>query len=125
MKEKIHQLKQEGKSDKEIATIVGCHYMTVRYHLYPKEKERNRKSRLESRRTFMKELRLEFGGKCVECGYSDCLEALQFHHKDPNTKLLQISDAIFKKGREEAEKCVLLCANCHVKHHIESGRGSG
>lgn len=26
------------------------------------------------------------GGKCSLCGYDKCVDALEFHHKDPNEK---------------------------------------
>jgi 5-methylcytosine-specific restriction endonuclease McrA len=119
MKDKILQLKIDGNSDVEIAKILGCHYMTVRYHLYPKVKEQNRILKKNARRKFMKEMRLALGGKCSHCGYNDCLEALHFHHVDPQTKKLQMSDCIFDKGRDEIKKCVLLCANCHIKEHLQ------
>lgn len=41
---------------------------------------------------------------------------LHFHHVDPSTKSFAVSVATGKSlqtFREEAKKCVLLCANCH------------
>ena len=41
---------------------------------------------------------------------------LHFHHVDPSTKSFALSVATGKglsKLREEAKKCVLVCANCH------------
>lgn len=62
------------------------------------------------------------GGKCSICGYHKCVEALDFHHLDPNEK-----DFGFGKTRanpkrwslivEELRKCVLLCSNCHREVH--------
>lgn len=60
------------------------------------------------------------GGKCVVCGYNKCNAALQFHHKDPNEKDFSISMASawgFERVKPELDKCVLLCANCHVEVH--------
>lgn len=56
---------------------------------------------------------------CQVCGesFGPCLE---LHHLDPNEKegdpsnLAQVS---FVKFLQEAEKCVVLCANCHRKVH--------
>lgn len=28
------------------------------------------------------------GGKCINCGYSNCIAALEFHHTDPTKKIL-------------------------------------
>lgn len=63
------------------------------------------------------------GGKCVSCGYCKSSAALDFHHKDPNTKLFNLSTAWHSKSlnliRKEIEKCELLCANCHREQHKE------
>lgn len=65
----------------------------------------------------------EAGGRCVICGYSRCVAALQFHHVDPATKRFSLSlkgvARALEVVRAEAAKCVLLCANCHAE--VESG----
>lgn len=58
------------------------------------------------------------GGKCSICGYDKCLQALEFHHLDPSTKLIQLSVQSFGSKNwqsivEELEKCILVCSNCH------------
>lgn len=63
-----------------------------------------------------------FGSKCACCNYDKCLEALQFHHLDPNTKEFTISTLTsdirgWDKIVIEARKCVMLCANCHSEVH--------
>lgn len=62
------------------------------------------------------------GGRCRICGYNRCGEALHFHHIDPTTKSFAISMACaktrsWKTVRDEVEKCVLLCGNCHAEVH--------
>lgn len=64
--------------------------------------------------------------QCAVCGtrgkrgYWDRLE---YHHRDPRTKLFAISDAITREThtmaeiKREAKKCVVLCRTCHAKHH--------
>jgi hypothetical protein len=62
------------------------------------------------------------GGRCVLCGYDRCSSALQFHHVDPATKSFDVNPSSGKalaKYLEEARKCVLVCATCHVE--IEAG----
>lgn len=61
-----------------------------------------------------------FGGKCQSCGYNKNQAALEFHHRNPEEKLFDISKkfAIRSEAKwleivKEAEKCHLLCANCH------------
>ena len=53
----------------------------------------------------------------------DRLSALQFHHIDREQKAFGIAQAgvtrSLEKCREEARKCVLLCANCHAA--LEAG----
>ena len=64
----------------------------------------------------------EAGGCCAVCGYDRCLINLHFHHVNPAAKSFAISVASGKSiaaYREEAKKCVLVCANCHGE--IETG----
>jgi helix-turn-helix protein len=65
----------------------------------------------------------EAGGRCVSCGYDTYLGALQFHHLDPSAKEFALSGGGLTRSlarvREEAKKCVLLCANCHAE--VEAG----
>ena len=64
-----------------------------------------------------------FGGRCVRCGYDTCQNALVFHHRVPATKKFALSRADMTKTLEalieEAEKCDLVCANCHAEIHAE------
>jgi transposase len=65
----------------------------------------------------------EAGGSCAICGYSRCQQALQFHHVDPATKRFHLGHSghsrSLARSREEARKCVLLCATCHAE--VEAG----
>lgn len=76
----------------------------------------------------------EGGGSCVLCGYDRCLSALHFHHVDPATKSFSLGNLghtrSLERMREEASKCVLLCANCHAEVEVgivilPSGQGPG
>ncbi len=64
------------------------------------------------------------GGKCP-CG-EEHPSALQFHHRDPSTKLFNITTKHLGSPKlypwdtviaPELDKCDLLCANCHFKEH--------
>ncbi len=61
------------------------------------------------------------GGQCEICGYKKCSRALSFHHLDPKTKSFGISDKgltrSWNKIQEEIDKCILICANCHMEIH--------
>lgn len=64
------------------------------------------------------------GGKCQRCP-EDHPAALQFHHRDPSTKLFSVSTKTLAMAKKypwdmieaEVAKCDLLCANCHAKLH--------
>jgi DNA-binding CsgD family transcriptional regulator len=85
---------------------------------------RCRQERVAERRRMVKRLLVaEAGGRCVRCGYDRCIAALQFHHLDPSTKSFTLSSngvtRSLDRAREEAGKCILLCANCHAE--VEAG----
>ncbi|HEY7620540.1 MAG TPA: hypothetical protein VH834_12250 [Solirubrobacteraceae bacterium] len=88
--------------------------------------QRCRKCRAASvarRRTRMRDqLITEAGGACAICGFGDHPAALQFHHVEPGQKSFTIRNGDTRsmaRMREEARKCVLLCANCHAQ--VEAG----
>lgn len=61
-----------------------------------------------------------FKSKCGICGYDKCLSALDLHHLDPLAKEFNISSGNKNNWAllcEEAQKCVLLCSNCHREVH--------
>ena len=74
------------------------------------------------RRKDLKKALVEYkGGKCEKCGYNKCIAAMDFHHKDPKEKEFGLSQKGLTKSLEvlkkEADKCLLLCANCHRETH--------
>jgi transposase len=68
----------------------------------------------------------EAGGACAVCGYAGNMRALHFHHLDPSSKRLGLSangvSLSLETLRAEAQKCVLLCSNCHAE--VEDGTAS-
>ena len=63
------------------------------------------------------------GGKCSICGYNRNHKALVFHHlKDK----VHSPSAMFSRGlpaneiKDELDKCLLVCANCHAEIHDEA-----
>lgn len=61
------------------------------------------------------------GGKCAKCGYDKYIGALEFHHLDPTKKEFSISSSgstmSWEMIKEELDKCILLCSNCHKEEH--------
>lgn len=77
---------------------------------------------VKKRRKKLREMAREYrGGKCEVCGYNKSQRALSFHHRDPKKKSFGISmkglTRSWEKIRLEIDKCILLCANCHMEVH--------
>jgi 5-methylcytosine-specific restriction endonuclease McrA len=88
---------------------------------YADRKEYMKKAVIK-RRKKLRQMALEYGGgKCIVCKYDKCKRALGFHHLDPKKKEFGISSKgitrSWEKTRKEIDKCVLLCANCHMEVH--------
>lgn len=82
--------------------------------VYPCSKKRRYKRKMD--------LVLLRGGSCESCGYSKNLSALEFHHIIPSNKKFMLnnsclSNRTYEECLKEAEKCLLLCSNCHREHH--------
>lgn len=82
------------------------------------------------RRKKVRILAVEYkGGQCERCGYDRCIEAFDFHHKDPTQKDFGISSyghsRSWERVKNELDKCVMLCANCHREIHAELAASNG
>jgi hypothetical protein len=80
------------------------------------------KKAVDKRRKQIRQMSIEYkGSKCAICGYDKCIQVLEFHHSDPKEKDFGISakgyTRSWNKVRDELEKCILLCANCHREVH--------
>jgi hypothetical protein len=80
------------------------------------------KKAVAERRRKLKAMVVEYrGGKCVLCGYKKCISALDLHHIDESQKKFGLSvrgvTRAWEKVKAEADKCVLVCANCHREIH--------
>jgi hypothetical protein len=116
-----------GDTDAEVVRICSKHGRTVFTRYGTGDSYRClacRRQRVIERRRKVKEILVqEAGGGCVICGYERYLGALQFHHLDPATKAFGLGlrgiARSLARCREEAAKCILLCANCHAE--VEAG----
>lgn len=96
------------------------------YYHRNKEKE---KARITKTNKIRKDLIREWlddyksNKKCLRCDESH-IGCLEFHHRDPKFKEVEIAQAVrigwsIERIKEEIEKCDILCANCHRKLHWE------
>lgn len=90
--------------------------------VYNKKYRRKNKEKLNGyylrRGEFINSLRVEKGNKCSLCGYCKVTGILQFHHLGNKEFEIasyrgQLNEKIIEKFRIEAQKCILLCPNCH------------
>ena len=61
----------------------------------------------------------ELGGKCEQCGTTNIFHLI-FHHKSGEEKEFNIGsrcNGSYNTLLKEVKKCILLCHNCHEKHH--------
>ena len=79
-----------------------------------------KKAHRKQREQYVERLRkIKLSKGCCVCGYKRSARALCFHHlRDKKTKMsgIQRGNEVFK----EIEKCVILCANCHMELHDKS-----
>ena len=65
------------------------------------------------------------GGKCEDCHIkAEFPSVYDFHHADPENKKSNIRALIRRRRswvgiKEELDRCVLLCANCHRIRHAK------
>lgn len=119
MKDKILELRSQGKTYTEISDIVGCSKGTVSYYCGAGQKEKATE-RLRDRRSQRRKLIQEAKSNkaCVDCGEKYPYWIMQFDHL--GDKLFTIGDTRASRGlaldkiREEIAKCDVVCANCHA-----------
>lgn len=122
MKEQILTLRSQGKTYRQIESILKCSRSLISYYINPDGKTKNSNRKNRNRFRLKSEYRKRLGAKCQICGYDKCQNALQFHHIDPSKKKFAISDSLRKTFTqqeidEEINKCILVCSNCHVEIH--------
>lgn len=74
------------------------------------------------RRRKLKEMVVNYkGGQCIVCGYKKYIGAFDLHHLDESQKEFGLASSgltrSWKRIKEEADKCILVCANCHREIH--------
>ena len=73
------------------------------------------------RRRKIKSFSIEYkGGKCQMCGYNRYAGALDLHHVKGVKKFTMGEEGYTHSWiviKEELDKCILICANCHREIH--------
>lgn len=70
------------------------------------------------------------GMRCSRCGFDTQVpDCYAFHHKDPSTKSedwgkMKTNNWSIERTKEELDKCVVLCHNCHSIVHYEIRTGT-
>jgi hypothetical protein len=120
--EELNKLYNDGLSQTQLGKHFGVSQFVISRRLFPEKYRAYDKKRYADRKRKNKKLLVEYkGGSCEMCGYNKCLDALDFHHVDPKEKLFTISQRrsynidVLKK---EADKCILVCSNCHAELHV-------
>lgn len=80
---------------------------------------------VQKRREKLKFMSIEYkGNKCQDC--QTCFpqyNVYEFHHLNPNEKDFSLSSdghtRSWEKVKQELDKCVMLCANCHRIRHFK------
>jgi hypothetical protein len=92
--------------------------------------EKNKAKRMRRSTELKQENKLKIiahmGGKCRDCKGTFLPGVYDLHHIDPKTKdkdMHSITSFGWERMLVEAEKCVLLCANCHRTRHIKEKHG--
>lgn len=99
----------------------GGHNREICYNCVPHASTRRERNKLRYKaiHDYMNRLKLQRG--CDICGYNKCAKALEYHHRDPKEKDINVSNMMgitdLKRALIEIEKCDLLCANCHREEH--------
>jgi hypothetical protein len=103
------------------------HHGDVKFILEGRGYYRCTKCRMDAvsrkRKKLKKDLVEYKGGQCERCGYNKCVAAMDFHHTNPAEKDFGLSKdghtKSWEKLKKEADKCILVCANCHREIHEE------
>lgn len=123
LKEEIQNKYDEIGNIKKVAKIYRISYERLRKFIVFKNKNTIKVNRKRDTLSYRKQVKNQMvyykGGKCEICGYNKCIEALEFHHLNPNEKDFNISGGTksFKKLKPEIDKCILVCSNCHREIH--------
>jgi hypothetical protein len=112
---RIQQLRTEGWTRSELMAEFDMSLDRIKYALSPQKGM----AKVRRHQRFLKETLIQdAGGVCVDCGGTYPPFVMDFDHRDPSQKDFEISSARHRSAslsslRAEANKCDLVCSNCH------------
>lgn len=113
----------KSKKDNLNTQCKTCHNIYKKQH-YKDNKQKyidnSSKNRIKFKLWFIEEIKSKLSCKiCEESRHW----VLDFHHRDPSQKDLEVSNLLNKMSKEilleEIKKCDTLCANCHRDLHYK------
>lgn len=118
LKENEFYSKNPSRKDGLNSRCKTCQSEYIKQHYLKRKEYYVSKAKLSNQRKseWLREIKNLYKIACVECGYDKHVEALDFHHKDRETKSFDINQAKSQSKKaiiEELNKCEVLCANCH------------
>lgn len=136
----LHSVKVGGCDNMTMLQSKTC--LKCEKKFYPKKQAKQRKycydcvpeemynGKGNTIRKLAKQWALDYkGNKCEICGYNKCNEALDFHHLDSTKKEFSLSDRNLSLDwpqiKNEIDKCILICANCHREIHAQENNKEG
>jgi DNA-binding transcriptional ArsR family regulator len=124
---RLKESRRARENGENRARLICLRHGETEFFKSPSGAFRCRKCRAEAvsryRRRVKQRLIDRAGGACAICGYKKFAGALEFHHLDPASKRFTLSrhgvTRAYAEVKAEADKCVLLCGNCHAE--VEAG----
>ena len=106
--------KLSGRQTKYCSRLCKNAFNNINFQSYQAQQKRGRDRKLAL-------IQIK-GSKCSRCGYDKNFAALELHHSDPATKEFQLDLRSLSNRKwdvilREAEKCDLVCSNCHAEIH--------
>jgi hypothetical protein len=116
MKDKILELRAQGKTYLEIKAELTCSLSTISYYCNPEQKEKTVQRTRDKRSKnikFVQEFKQNAG--CKDCGEMYPYYVLHFDHLgDKKFNVSMMMNRTLDEIKAEIAKCDVVCANCHA-----------
>lgn len=118
MRDRILELREQGKTYNEIVEIVGCSKSTVSYHCGQEQKVKTLTRQRDRRNKIVAYIHgIKLNASCMDCKEFYPYYVFDFDHRPNEIKKFNISvDAkhhTLEIVKQEIAKCDIVCSNCH------------